>query len=183
MENNTQGNAGASDAKSKDLERGLLLVDWGAVWMAWLIAGTVYLVLELWIVPEVMGGNFWISVRLVASILLGSEVLAPPDTFNGPALFAAIVTIYGVSLLATVVIALIIHRGGLILGIVGGAILGLSFHAINYYSLTAFFPQFFALNAPAVAVAHAIFGALAGGLYEWLEADELEVAQGELGSL
>ena len=163
-------------------ERGGLLVDWRAVWMAWLIAGTVYLVLDLVVVPAVVGGSFWISVRLVASLLLGDDVLAPPASFHGLALLAAIVTIYGISLLATVVFALVIHRGGLILGIVGGALLGLSFHAINYYSLTSFFPQFFALNAPVVAVAHTVFGALAGGLYEWLEDDELEVAQGEHGS-
>mgnify|MGYP002063997249 CR=1 FL=1 len=42
------------------------------------------------------------------------------------ALLAALVTIYGISLLATIVIALVIHRGGLILGVVGGALLGLA---------------------------------------------------------
>jgi len=179
----TRGTTDAVEGRVADVEGGVLLVDWRAVWRAWLIAGTVYLVLDLWVVPAFVGGSFWISVRLVASILLGPEVLAPPVTFHGPALFAAIITIYGISLLATILIALIVHRGGLILGIVGGAIVGLSVHAINYYSLTAFFPQFFALNAPAVAVAHTVFGALAGGLYEWLEADELEVAQGEHGSV
>jgi hypothetical protein len=164
------------------VDSGSLLVDWRAVLIAWLIAGTVYLILDLLVVPAFMGGSFWISVRLVASLLLGPDVLAPPASFHGLALVAAIVTIYGISLLGTVVIALVVHRGGLILGIIGGALLGLSIHAINYYSLTSFFPQFFALNAPSVAVAHAIFGALAGGLYEWLEADELEIAQGEHGS-
>jgi hypothetical protein len=162
-------------------DRGLL-VDWRAVFRAWLIAGTVYFILDLLVVPAILGGTFWISARLVASILLGSEVLAPPATFHGPALVAAVLTVYGLALLATVVIALVIHRGGLILGIFGGALLGLSFYAINYYSLTYFFPQFFALNAPAVLISHVIFGALAGGLYEWLEDDELERAQGEHGS-
>ena len=74
-------------------ERGGLLVDWRAVWMAWLIAGTVYLVLDLVVVPAVVGGSFWISVRLVASLLLGNEVLAPPASFHGPALLAAIVAL------------------------------------------------------------------------------------------
>jgi hypothetical protein len=164
------------------LERGRLLVDWRAVWLAWLVAGAACVILDLLIVPAFMGGSFWISVRLVASLILGPEILAPPATFDGVALLAAIVTLYGISLLATVVIALVVHRGGLILGIVGGALLGLAFHAISYYSLTAFFPQFFAMNGPAVAAAHATFGALAGGLYEWFEDDEFEVAQGEHGS-
>jgi hypothetical protein len=183
MKKVTANPVSTGEARAADAQSGRLLVDWRAVWIAWLLAGTVYLILDLFVVPAVMGGSFWISVRLVASILLGPDVLAPPDTFHGLALFAAIITIYGISLLATVLIALIVHRGGLILGIVGGAVVGLSVHAINYYSLTAFFPQFFALNAPAVALAHTVFGAVAGGLYEWLEDDELEVAQGEHGSV
>ncbi len=159
-----------------------LLVDWRAVLLAWLIAGTAYLILDLLVVPAVLGGNFWISARLVASILLGPDVLAPPATFDGGVLVAAIVTLYTIALVATVVIALVIHRGGLILGILGGALLGLSFYAINYYSLTYFFPQFFALNTPVVVISHVVFGALAGGLYEVLESDEIELAQGERGS-
>ena len=61
------------------------------------------MILDLLIVPAFVGGSFWISVRLVASLILGPEILAPPATFDGVALLAAIVTLYGISLLATVV--------------------------------------------------------------------------------
>ena len=162
-------------------DRGLL-VDWRAVFLAWLIAGTVYLVLDLMIVPAVTGGSFWISARLVASILLGPEVLAPPATADASVLVSALFALYGIALFITIIIALVVHRGGLWLGIFGGALLGVAFHAINYYSLSYFFPQFFALNTPAVVVSHALFGAVAGGLYELLESDEIELAQGEHGS-
>jgi len=159
-----------------------LLVDWRAVGLAALFSGTIYLVLNLWVVPAVMGGSFWMSTRLVASIVLGREVLAPPATFDGPALVAALAIQYLLAFVFTAVIAIVIHRGGLILGIVGGAVLGMAFYFINYYSLTYFFPQFFAINDASVLAAHVVFGAVAGGLYEWLEDDVYERAQGE-GSL
>lgn len=166
-------------AGATQLDGKALLVDWRAVLRAGLLAGTAFLLLNLFVVPAIMGGSFWISTRLVASILLGQEVLAPPATFHGPSLVAAVVIQYVLALLATAAIAYVIHRGGLILGIVGGAILGLAFYFINYYSLTLFFPQFFAIKDVSVIGSHVIFGALAGGLYEWLEADEYEIAQGE----
>ena len=156
-----------------------LLVDWQAAFRASGIAGTVFLLLDLFVVPALMGSNFWISVRLTASIALGQQVLAPPATFNGAALFAAVLVHYFLALLMTGIIALVVHRGGLMNGIIGGAILGLAFYFINYYTLTFFWPQFFAMKHGSVIAAHVIFGALAGGLYEWLESDWYEVAQGE----
>ncbi len=158
-----------------------LLVDWQAVLVASLIAGTVLLVLDLVVVPAIMGGSFWISVRLVASIVLGEQVLAPPATADGAALATAIIVHYTLALFATGAIAVVVHRGGIIIGTVGGAVLGLAFYFINYYSLTYFFPQFFAMNDLSVAASHVIFGALAGALYEWLEDDAYEIAQGEMG--
>ncbi len=41
------------------------LVDWSAAVRAALVAGTVFLLVDLFVVPALMGGSFWISVRLV----------------------------------------------------------------------------------------------------------------------
>jgi ABC-type cobalamin transport system permease subunit len=160
-----------------------LLVDWQAVFRAAMIAGTVFLLLNLFVVPALMGSSFWISVRLTASMVLGQEVLAPPATFNGLALAAAVVVHYALALLMTAIIAVVVHLGGLAMGILGGAALGLAFYYIDYYSLTYFFPQFFAMKDGSVIASHVIFGALAGGLYEWLESDWYEEAQGENGGV
>ena len=67
------------------------------------------------------------------------------------------------------VIAFVVHRGGLIGGVLGGAVLGGAFYFINYYTLTYFFPQFFAMKHWSVLASHVVFGALAGGTYELLE--------------
>ena len=145
------------------------VVDWRAAFWAGLIAGTVFLVVNLFVVPALMGGSFWISVRLVASILLGRDILAPPATANTGALVAAIAVHYVLALAMAAVIAYVVHRGGLIGGILVGAILGLAFYFIDYYSLTFFFPQFFAMKHWSVLASHVLFGALAGGTYELLE--------------
>jgi hypothetical protein len=158
-----------------------MLVDWQAVFRAAMIAGTVYLLLNLFVAPAIMGGSFWISVRLVASMVLGQQILAPPATFDALALVTGIVVHYALALLMTGLIAIVVHRGGLATGVLGGAALGLAFYYIAYYSLTYFFPQFFAMKDSSVIVSHVIFGALAGGLYEWLESDWYEIAQGENG--
>jgi len=145
------------------------VVDWRAAFWAGLVAGTVFLLVNLFVVPALMQGKFWISVRLIASIVLGREVLAPPATAHTVALVAAIAVHYVLALAMAAVIAYVVHRGGLIGGILIGALLGLAFYFIDYYTLTYFFPQFFAMKHWSVIASHVLFGALAGGVYELLE--------------
>jgi len=156
------------------------LVDWKAVMWAGLVAGTVFLLVNLFIVPRIMGGSFWISTRLVGSIVLGESVLAPPATFHGGALAAAIAVHYVLALAMAAIIAIVVHRGGLVSGIIGGALLGLAFYFIDYYTLSYFFPQFWAMKHSSVLASHVLFGALAGGIYELLEDQifELDVVAG-----
>jgi hypothetical protein len=78
------------------------------------------------------------------------------------------------SIAFTLLIAYIIHRGGLITGILGGALIGLGLYTINFRTLTYVFPWFFAMESTSVLVNHLIFGALAGGIYEALEVEEFE---------
>ena len=145
------------------------LVDWKAVLVAALVAGTVALLWNFFVVPALLKTTPWVAVRLTGSILLGNSVLAPPATAHAGALLAAIVTHYGLALIMTSVIAYIIHRGGLLGGILVGGLLGLSFFCIDYYSLTFFMPQFFAIQHWSVALGHILFGAIAGGMYELTE--------------
>lgn len=145
------------------------VIDWKAVLWAGVVAGTVFLLVNLFVVPRIMGGSFWISARLVGSVLLGEGVLAPPATFHGGALVAAIAVHYTLALALAAIIAFVVHRGGLVGGVLGGAVLGGAFYFINYYTLSFFFPQFFALRHGSILASHILFGALAGGVYELLE--------------
>lgn len=147
------------------------IVDWRAAFFAGLTAGTVFLLLNLFVVPGQGAAGPWVMLRLFGSMLLGKEVLAPPATFHAGALAAAVATLYVLSFAAAALLAVIIHRYGLWVGILGGALYGLALFAINMYTLTYFFPQFLVLNGMPFLWAHVIFGALAGGVYEALEVE------------
>jgi hypothetical protein len=92
------------------------------------------------------------------------------------ALVCALLVHFTLAILMALAIAFVLHRWGLITGVLGGAVFGLVFFGINYYTLTYFFPHFFAMAHWSVVLVHVVFGALAGGVYEWLETEPYERA-------
>lgn len=165
-------------ARLEHRDRLVQIVDWSAAAWAGLIGGLVYFLMNLFVTPALVGGNAWVQVRLLASIVLGPKVLAPPATFDAAALAVALLTNFAVAILFALLAAWILHRWGLIVGIVGGAALGLALYLIVFYSLTRFFPQFFAMNGRGYLLSHLVFGAVVGGVYEALEVERYEPASG-----
>jgi len=155
------------------------LVDWSSAIWAGLIGGAVFLVANLVLTPVLYGGNAWVSIRLLASIAMGTKILAPPATFDAGALAAALVTHFALSIAFAMLVAFVVHRWGLIFGIVGGALLGLFLYLINFYTLTYFFPQFFPMRGGGMFWGHLLYGALVGGLYEAFEIEEFEPVNAE----
>jgi hypothetical protein len=147
------------------------LVDWRAAAWAGLISGCVFFLLNLFVTPLVLGGNPWVMVRLMASILLGEGILAPPATFHLWAFIVAILSNTILCLAFGLLAAYVLHRGGIVMGFAGGAALGLAIYGINFYTLTWFYPWFFAFRGWVMIVNHVILGTLAGGIYEWLEVE------------
>lgn len=154
------------------------LVDWTAAFWAGIVGGTVFFLMNLFLTPALVGGNAWVQVRLIASILLGERILAPPATFDGAALGAALLVNYVLAILFALLVAWVLHRWGLVVGIVGGAVLGLCLYLIDFYTMTYFFPQFFAMFGRAYLLSHLVLGAVAGGVYEALEVERYEVVGG-----
>ncbi|MEZ4287715.1 MAG: hypothetical protein R3A47_06130 [Polyangiales bacterium] len=147
------------------------VVDQRAALIAALIASSVFFAMNVFVLPMQWGGNGWIVIRLFASIVLGTDVLAPPATFDGAALAVALLTNFAIAIPAVILLAVIIHRYGMAVGILGGAVFGAALYAINMYSLTYFFPQFFTLQGVGFFLSHVVFGALGGGLYEAFEVE------------
>jgi hypothetical protein len=65
-----------------------------------------------------------------------------------------------------VLIAVVIHRWGLLVGIIGGGIMGIAIYLLNLYFFTVLFEWFFAINSSVLLLSHILFGATAGGVYE-----------------
>jgi len=152
------------------------LVDWRAAIWAGLISGLVFLIINM-LLTKFFVGSPWVSVRLVASIIMGERALPPPASFDLSILLTALAVHLPLSVAFAGVIAVVLHRWGLLVGIVGGAIFGLALYAINFYTLTFFFPWFFPMRSWIMAVSHLIFGACAGGIYESLEVEKFVPAE------
>ena len=161
------------------------VMDWRAAVIAGLLAGGLTMLLRMILWATAAGGSIWTPFYHSAALLLGPERFVPAGAPEAGIVAVGALAHMALSLVYTVLLAFIIHRWGLIVGILGGALFGLALYLIHYYSMTYLFPWFYPLRSWLVLVSHIFFGAIAGGLYEALERDIYVEAEPELtdGSL
>lgn len=162
---------------SNDNTKPRLLVDWSATLWAGVVAGIVFYILSIILIPYVYGGSSSIIIRYLSSIVLGESILPPPATLDVSALIVSIVCTLVLSIIFTLILAYIVHREGIITGILVGALFGLGLYFINYNTLTIYFEWFYVLKNPMNMINHVVFGILAGGLYETFEVEEFELVR------
>lgn len=150
-------------------------VMWRAIPFAGLIAGTVFLLMNTILAPLILQIDATIIIRYFASLTMGTSALVSGD---GSILIVGILTHYVLSIFFTLVIAIVVHHWGLAVGIIGGAIIGLSIYGINFYAGTLIFEWFYALTNPLLVASHIIFGAVAGGVYELLDTYDQPLMKG-----
>lgn len=138
-------------------------ITWRAIPFAGIAAGTVYLIVSALALPLFYGVDGSLIFRYSASLVMGSRILTDHSFVY---VLVGLVVHYALSIFFALVIAIVIHRWGLAVGIIGGAILGLAIYSIDLYFMTRVFDWFFAINNPALVIAHILFGAIAGGVYE-----------------
>jgi hypothetical protein len=151
-----------------------------AIWAA-IIAGVVFLVLEMALVAVVQGESPWAPPRMIAAIGMGEGVLPPPATFDAGIVAVALAIHFALAIVLAVILAWGIARFGLGLAasIVAGAVFGLAVYYVNFYGFTAVFPWFAMARGMIGIVAHAAFGAVAGGAYHALESRSVNRMTGE----
>ena len=143
--------------------RDLSHIDWRAIPIAAFVGGTVFLLVNVILTPIVLEVEPTLFLRYIAALVMGNDVLTEDQTYT---LFVGVGVHYILSILFTLVIAVVVHRWGMMVGVVGGAILGLALYGINLYTLTVFFEWFFAINSDVLLLSHVLFGATVGGVYE-----------------
>jgi uncharacterized membrane protein YagU involved in acid resistance len=143
-------------------------VDWSAAVWSGVIAGAIFVVLEMMMVPIFLGGSAWAPPRMIAAIVMGEGVLPPPATFDLGILMAAMAVHFVLSILFALGLALVIARMSLEVALAVGAAFGLGLYLVNFYGFTALFPWFAMARNWVSIVAHIAFGLIAAWSYRRL---------------
>jgi hypothetical protein len=131
--------------------------NWKAAMLSGIIAGALFLILALVLVPIVLGGSPWAMPRMIAAIVMGEGVLTPA-TFDLGIVAVAMGVHFVLSIIYACVFALFLGRmqlGPALLAGIGG---GLALYLVNFYGFTAFFSWFVAARNWVVIVDHLVFG-------------------------
>jgi hypothetical protein len=142
-------------------------LDWKAAVSAGLIAGAVFMILEMALVGTIGGQSPWGPPRMIAAIGLGEGALPPPATFDLGIMMVGMMIHLVLSILLGVVLGWIISnwRMSLLTAIVAGTLFGLVVYFVNFYGMTAVFPWFAMARGTISIVAHAVFGLVLGWAY------------------
>lgn len=136
---------------------------------AGLIAGAVFLVLEMLLVG-IAQGTPWAPPRMIGAILLGPDALPPPAGFALGAVLAGLVVHFVMSALFGLGIGALVSRMSTGTAILVGLAAGLVLYVVNFYVLTAVFPWFADGRNLITIVAHLVFGGVAAWAYKELAA-------------
>lgn len=140
-------------------------IHWNAALQASLIAGVLFLLLQMVMGPLFVGGAVWDMPRLTAAIVLGRDVAPPPGTFSfgvvatGIAIHAMLSAVYGI------IIAAIVHRMVMPSAVMAGAVFGLALYTVNFYAFTAMFDWFAMARTWVTVLTHLLFGVSAAWVY------------------
>ena len=146
------------------------IMDTRAALWAGIISGAFFLIASMALTWWAIGSP-WVITRLVASLILGPGALPPPATFTVGTALVALTVHFALSIAYAMLIAYILHRWGMVAGIIGGALLGLAIFAVNFYTVSYLVPWFYPMRSWMLVASHALFGAMAGGLYEAMEVE------------
>ncbi|MGI8561871.1 MAG: hypothetical protein ACR2J7_10675 [Luteimonas sp.] len=136
-----------------------------AVIWSGLIAGAVFMMLEMVMVPMFLGGSPWGPPRMIAAIAMGEGVLPPPATFDMTILLVAMVVHFVLSLVLAFIFAFIAKgRTAGSAALIGG-VFGLVVYLVMFYGMTAVFPWFEAARTWVTIFVHIVFGVLLGWVY------------------
>jgi hypothetical protein len=145
-------------------------MDTRAAVIAGLIAAVVSLAAGMGVL-QYLHENAMSLPRLLATIALGRDALSAESVSNGTALAAGVGVHLVLGLVFAFVISFTLHRWGFWVGLIGGGLFGLALYAINTYSMSRFFPDFYYFRSWFMIGFHVLFGALCGGIYEAIERD------------
>ena len=142
-------------------------LNWKAAIWAGIVAGIVFMMLEMALVATIGGQSPWGPPRMIAAMVMGESVLPPPATFDAGIMMVTMMIHFTMSILLGVILGWAISQWKMSLAtaIIVGTIFGLLIYFINFYPMTAVFPWFAMARGGISAFAHAMFGFVLGWVY------------------
>ena len=140
--------------------------DWKAAIGAGVIAGVVFMMVEMLMVITVMGQSPWGPPRMMAAMILGRDVLPPSASFDGGIMMTAMMIHLPLSIAYGLMLGWIAHRLTGINVFSVGALFGVAIYLINFYLIApVMFPWFTQAQHWVSFTSHLIYGAVLGGAY------------------
>lgn len=149
-------------------------MDKRAATIAGLLAAVISLLVGMGVL-QFLHDNAMGLPRLLATIVLGRNALNADAVSNAGALAAGTAVHLVLGLAFAFVISFTLHRWGFWVGLIGGGLFGLALYAINTYTMSRFFAEFYYYRSWFMVGLHVLFGALCGGIYESLERDRRSI--------
>jgi hypothetical protein len=111
--------------------------NWKSALLAAMMAGAVFMIMEMMLVAVAGGDSPWAPPRMIAAMVIGEEVLPPPATFDFGVMMTALVVHFALSVVYGLIFAWIasllpMNRG---IAILAGAAFGLALYLINFYPI------------------------------------------------
>ena len=153
---------------------------WGQGAVAGVIAGALFMAVEMFLMEASGRGNIWDPVRLSASITLGNRAVATSTPFTFDIFFIGMLMHFVLSIWYAVVLGLSIRKLKPAAAVLVGAGFGLLMYWFHFYGLTAFYPWVASWRNWIVVVTHLVFGMSAAWIYSQLHMRQLMCEAGSL---
>lgn len=139
---------------------------WKSAAWAGVVAGVVFMMLEMLMVWMFMGESPWGPPRMMAAMVMGKGVLQPPATFDSVIMMVAMVIHLMLSVILGLVLGWIVHRMDSGAALLTGAAFGLAVYAIDFYLIAPIlFPWFTMARNWIGIVTHVVFGLVIAAVY------------------
>lgn len=141
-------------------------LDWKAAIGSGIIAGIVFMMVEMIMLPLFLGGSPWGPPRMMAAMVLGSGVLPPPATFDLGILMMAMMVHFPLSIIYAIGFGWILGGIKKLPLIAVGAAFGLAIYLVNFYIFTEVWPWFEMARNWVSIFAHIVFGVVLAWSYK-----------------
>lgn len=142
-------------------------INWNAAVWAGIIAGLVFMMMEMLLVWLAMGQSPWGPPRMIAAMVMGKEVLPPPATFAVGVMLVAMMIHFMLSIIYGVIVGWIVDRMSRGAAVVTGAVFGLvAVYFLNFHLIApVLFPWFTQAQNWVSVLSHVVFGMVLAGAY------------------